>query len=97
MSSAPYRVSKSAVNELAVVQSKEWNAATVKAQASGDAKAIAAAAPLISVVAVHPGWVRLAPPSLSPLTLLFSHGADMSVSCVGVMWAGGHGHGQCRS
>jgi len=54
---APYRASKSALNNLALTQSREWNLATVKAQSSGDAKAIAAAAPLITVVALHPGWV----------------------------------------
>ena len=54
---AAYRVSKSALNELGAVQAREYNAATVTALAGSDAAAKAAAAPLITVVQVHPGWV----------------------------------------
>lgn len=51
-----YRSSKAALNMLSASQAREFNAATVAA-AAGDAKAKAAAAPLITVVALHPGWV----------------------------------------
>lgn len=52
---AAYRASKSALNELSAVQAREYNLASVTA--SADAKTVATAAPLITVLAVHPGWV----------------------------------------
>lgn len=54
---AAYRISKAAVNELGAVQAREYNEPTVKALASTDAAVRAAAAPLITIVQVHPGWV----------------------------------------
>lgn len=55
-----YRASKAALNELTAVQAREYNGATVAARtaAGADAKAAAAAAPYVTVVAVHPGWVE---------------------------------------
>lgn len=52
---AAYRASKSALNELSAVQAREYNLASVTA--SADAKTAASAAPLITVLSVHPGWV----------------------------------------
>ncbi len=51
-----YRASKAALNELSAVQAREYNAESVKAAA--DSKAAASAEPLITVVALHPGWVE---------------------------------------
>jgi len=54
---AAYRVSKAALNELSAVQAREYNIESVTASASSDAKVKAGAARLISIVALHPGWV----------------------------------------
>jgi len=54
---AAYRSSKAALNELGAVQAREFNEPSVKALAGADAAAKAAAAPFITILAVHPGWV----------------------------------------
>jgi NAD(P)-dependent dehydrogenase (short-subunit alcohol dehydrogenase family) len=54
---AGYRLSKAALNELSAVQAREYNVESVTAAASADAKTAASAAPLISIVALHPVWV----------------------------------------